>query len=155
VAGHDEAEVAVQLISAFEDASAKEVLGDIAAFKKVWEAKESAERKELKQQARVLASRSNGHRVVCPSCGSQALVNGEAVSPTKVALEDDVVVERFDVLPSRFECSACGLKIYGLSRLTAAGLGERFTHKSYSDPAEYYAPDDDWSIYEEDNNEPY
>lgn len=152
--GSDEADVAEALITAYEDASAKEVHSDIKAFKKVWKAKDDKEKKEASKQAAVWATRILGHRVSCPACASKALVFGEAVSPTKVTLEDDVVVERYDVLPSRFECIACELKIFGLSRLTAAGLGERYSHKSYSDPAEYYAPEEDWSVYEEDNNEP-
>ena len=41
------------------------------------------------------------------------------------------------------------------NRLSAADLGERYALKSYADPAEYYAPEEDWSAYEDDNNEPY
>jgi hypothetical protein len=35
------------------------------------------------------------------------------------------------------------------------GLGDRYSNKSYSDPAEYYAIEPDGSMYEEDNNEPW
>lgn len=152
--GEEEAEVANKLIAAYEDASAKEVLGEIEAFKQVWDAKDEDYKKTGIQQAAVWARRDQGHRLDCPACKSVALVFGDAVSPANVTLEDDLVVERFDVLPSRFECVACGLKISGLSRLTAAGLGDRYSNKSYSDPAEYYAIEPDWSMYEEDNNEP-
>lgn len=153
--GEEEAEVANKLIVAYADASAKEVLGEIEAFKRDWDARNEEEKQTHLQQALLWAQRNQGHRLDCPACRSVALAFGDAVSPANVTLEDDLVVERFDVLPSHFECIACGLKISGLSRLTAAGLGDRYSKKSYSDPAEYYAIEPDWSMYEEDNNEPW
>jgi hypothetical protein len=153
--GEEEAEVANKMIAAYEDESAKEVLGDIEAFKKVWGQKEENDKKTALQQAQVWASRSYGHRQNCPACKTVALVFGDPVTPASVTLEEGLIVERYEVLPSRFECVACGLKISGLSRLTAAGLGERFTNKSYSEPTEYYAVEPEWYPYEEDNNEPF
>ncbi len=50
---------------------------------------------------------------------------------------------------------ACRLKIHGLSRLTAVGnnLANRFKNTSTYDAAEYYAKEDDYAYYEDDNNE--
>jgi hypothetical protein len=42
------------------------------------------------------------------------------------------------MLPSAFECVACGLKIAGLSKLSACGLGDAFTATTTLTPAEYF-----------------
>ncbi|KAB2678416.1 MULTISPECIES: hypothetical protein [Hyphomicrobiales] len=151
--GEDEAEVARKLIDAAADESAKAVRGDVEAHKKVWNAKPEHERTTLQTQASVWASRQNGHRVDCPSCASTALVLGEPVSAPTQKLDDDEIIETQEYLPTHFECVACGLKIAGLSKLAAVGLSDRYKKKQTYDAAEYYAPADDWSGYEDDNNE--
>jgi hypothetical protein len=95
-----------------------------------------------------------GHRVVCPACQSVALVNGEPISVPNQKLEDDQIVETQQHLPSNFQCIACSLKILGLSRLSAVNLGDRYTKTETYDAAEYYAPQDDYAGYDDDNNEP-
>jgi hypothetical protein len=50
-----------------------------------------------------------------------------------------MIVQRQSVLPGKFECIACGLQIVGLSRLTAIGLGDRFTSTTRYSPAEFYS----------------
>jgi len=42
------------------------------------------------------------------------------------------------MLPSAFECVACGLKIAGLSKLSACGLGDGFIATSTLSPAEFF-----------------
>ena len=64
------------------------------------------------------------------------------------------MVETQQYLPSKFECVACQLKISGLSPLTACGLGDTFTATFTYELADYYAPNDDYAGYEDDNNEP-
>ena len=66
----------------------------------------------------------------------------------------DLIIETQDYLPVKFECIACKLKISGLSQLSACGLGNVFKHTSTYDAANYYAPQDDYDGYEDDNNEP-
>lgn len=151
--GNDEASVAEKLIAAAADDSAKAVKGDIEAHKKVWLAKTEAERTTAVSQASVWATRQTGHRVKCPSCGSQSLVVGEPVSPSMQRLEDGEIIETQEFLPNQFECIACSLKITGLSRLTVGGLSDRYKKTQTYDAAEYYAPEDDYYEYEEDNNE--
>ena len=151
--GEDEAEVAKKLIDAADDESAKAVKGDVEAHKKVWNAKLDDDRSTLQTQAAVWATRQNGHRVDCPSCGSAALVLGESVSAPTQKLDDDEIIETQEYLPTHFECVACGLKIAGLSRLAVVGLSDRYKKTQTYDAAEYYAPADDWSNYEDDNNE--
>lgn len=151
--GTDEAKAAQKMIAAAADESAKAVKGDVDAHKKVWLAKPANERKTLGDQALVWANRANGHRVTCPACGSQALVIGEPVStPTQKLIEGEII-ETQEYLPSHFQCVACGLKISGLSRLAAVEIGDRYKKTVRYDAAEYYAPQDEYEGYEEDNNE--
>jgi hypothetical protein len=152
--GKDEANVAMQLISAAADDSAKAVKGEVDAHKKVWKAKSEKERTTLLAQASIRATRQAGHRVDCPACASPALIFGEPVSAPVQSLRDGEITEKQEYLPNLFECIACGLKISGLSRLTVVGLGDRYKKTQVYDAAEYYAPQDDYFGYDEDNNEP-
>ena len=151
--GMEEANVAEKLIAAAADKSAKAVKGDVDAHMKVWLAKNEKEREKLQLQAEVWANRQAGHRVMCPACASQALVVGEPVSSPVQKLDDDQIVETQEFLPNQFECVACGLKIGGLSRLSAVGLGDQYKKTVTYDAAEYYAPNDDYAEFEDDNNE--
>ncbi len=152
--GKDEANVAMQLISAAADDSAKAVKGEVDAHRKVWEAKSEKERTTLLAQASLRATRQAGHRVDCPACASPALIFGEPVSAPVQSLRDGEITEKQEYLPNLFECIACSLKISGLSRLTVVGLGDRYKKTQIYDAAEYYAPQDDYFGYDEDNNEP-
>lgn len=151
--GVEESKVADQIIAAAADETAKAVKGDVGAHQRVWLGKDETERNTLAAQAAVWATRQVGHRVVCPACSSQALVNGDPVAAPVQKLEGDVIVETQDHLPDRFQCIACALKIAGLSRLAVVGLGDRYKKTQTYDPAEYYAPQDEWAGYEDDNNE--
>lgn len=152
--GIDEAEVAQKMIAAAADDSAKAVKGEVVAHRKVWLAKPEEERSSLTSQAKVWAARYAGHRIECPACRSQALVVGEPVAAPSQKLNDGEITETQEYLPNQFECIACGLKIAGLSRLTVVGLGDRYKKTLVYDAAEYYAPEDDYYGYEDDNNEP-
>ncbi len=152
--GKEEAKTAWALIDAAKDEGAKAVAGDIDAHRKVWEGKSELERQQLAGQAALWANRQDGHRVQCPACRSNALVWGEPVGASARKLEEDDIVERQEHLPSRFECVACGLKVAGLGRLTAANLADRYTNTQTYDAAQYYADQaDEWARYEDDNNE--
>lgn len=152
--GEDETKVARELIDAAADESAKAVKAEVEAHKRVWLAKGEQERSKLSAQASVWASRQAGHRVHCPACASQALVAGGPVSAPIQRLSDGEITETQEHLPNQFECIACGLRILGLSRLTVVGLGDRYKKTQVYNAAEYYAPDDDYAGYEDDNNEP-
>ena len=152
--GVEEAALAQQMISASKDESAKSVVKAIAAHKTVWESKDLAEQKKLVQQASALATRNAGHRVICPACGSDALVMGNPISQPIRKLTEDLIIESQEYLPARFECFACQLKITGLSQLSACKLGATFKSTSTYDAAEYYATEDDYRGYDDDNNEP-
>ena len=152
--GHDEAKVAIKQISAAKDDAAKVVMSAIKAHKTVWDGKDDEVREKLGAQAAVWATRYSGHVVECPACSSKAVVVGEPIAPPKKSIEDDEITETQIFLPSRFECVACGLKISGLSQLSACGLGDTYKKTSTYDAAEYYKPDDEHPDWEDDNNEP-
>lgn len=152
--GEDEAKVAKKLIAAAADDSAKAVKGEVQAHKNVWLAKSEDERGTLSMQAAVWATRQAGHRLECPACASQSLVVGEPVAAAVQRLFDGEITETQEYLPNQFECIACGLKIAGLSRLAVVGLSDRYKKTFIYDAAEYYAPEDDYAGYEDDNNEP-
>lgn len=153
--GPEEAEVAERQIAAKADAGAQAVRGDIAAHKRVWDGKDDSERSRERLAAALWARKQVGHRVSCPACGCRALVMGDPVTGPKIEVKDDFVVETRYHLPAQFECVACDLKINGLSKLTAANLGGRYKRTTTYDPAEYWAPDDSFPDFEDDNNEPF
>lgn len=154
VFGGAEAKLAAKIISASKDESSKAVAKAVNAHKVVWDSKSETERTTLRAQADVWATRQGGHRVVCPSCGNKSLVNGDPIAAPIRKLDEDFIVETQEFLPARFECVACGLKISGLSQLSAVDLGATFKSTSTYSAADYYAPEDDYGGYEDDNNEP-
>ncbi len=127
-----------EMIDSLEDAAAKSVQQDISAHSKVWSNKEDKDKETASTQAATWASRHKGHRVECPSCGSQALLYGTASGPVSTNVGDDEVVQRQTMLPSSFECVACGLKITGYSKLSACGLGNAFSEKTIYTAAEFF-----------------
>lgn len=126
------------MIESLEDAAAKAVHQDISAHSKVWANKSDAGRKRATGQAATWARRQTGHRVTCPACNSPALVQGTPSGPVTTKVDGDDVIQRQAVLPASFECIACGLRISGLSKLAAAGLGDAFTGKSVYTAAEFF-----------------
>ena len=153
--GDDAAELASKLIDAAADDAAKAVSGKIKSHKNVWDEKEDTEKETLIKQAKLWATKHIGHRIDCPACGSVAILQGESISAPTTTLKDDIIIEKQQYLPNKFECIACGLKITGLSFLGKAGLADVFINKNEYAAAEYYAPEEDWSQYEDDNNEPF
>jgi hypothetical protein len=154
--GPAETKIAEKLIEALEDESAKAVIKSIYEHKALWEAKLPGEATKLANQASNWATRFDGHRVSCPACGNDALLTGNPIAAPHVKLDDDVIIETQEYLPSKFECIACQLKIVSLSQLSASNLGLPFTKTVTYDPSEYYAPEDQHDEYwgfEEDNNE--
>ena len=125
-------------IAAMLDTAAKSVGQEIEAHKKIWEQKGSEDQKRAREQAVAWATRHVGHRVTCPACASPAIVQGSAHGPVTTLTEEDQVVQKQTMLPSSFECIACGLKISGLSKLSACGLGDAFTATSAFSPAEFF-----------------
>lgn len=156
VFGDDEAQTASTLIAANKDDASKSVKSTINAHKTIWEEKPADEREKLAAHSEATASRADGHRAKCPSCSSVALLHGSSAGAESSGYKDGVIFIRQPMLPSAFECKACGLKIVGYSKLNACGLGGTFTSTSYRDPVEYFEDEfrDHYSGLDDDNNEP-
>lgn len=131
-------ERALEMIASLDDAAAKAVDQDKKAHEKVWLNKSEKERNTAILQATAWATRHAGHRVSCPSCTSPAILHGSPSGPVSTAVGDDEVIQRQTMLPSSFECIACGLKIAGYSKLSACGLGDAFSSTTTYTAAEFF-----------------
>lgn len=151
-----------KMVNEHREKAGKTVMKDINSHKTVWEKKSDKNRKIAKTRARFWSRRQKGHRVNCPSCNSAALIQGSPFGEVKTEIIEDEVTQRQSQFPSSFECIACGLKITGLSKLSACGLGGAYIGKWTSPVAEYfnlYTEEDleevrnEWGVYEPDFNE--
>lgn len=138
---------AIAMIESLQDAAAKAVNQDIKAHAKVWENKTEDERNNAILQATTWATRHTGHRTECPSCNSPALLQGSPSGEVTTSLDEDEIVQKQTMLPSSFECIACGLKVSGYSKLSACGLGDAFSEKTTYTAAEFF------ELYTEDDLE--
>lgn len=156
VFGREGAATAREYIAALRDETAKAVKGTINAHKTVWDQKTDEERSIAASQAETASLRHYGHRVVCPACGSRALIQGKAAGEAKLTVDEDGIHERQVMKPEAFYCLACGLKILGYSKLLAAGLGSTFVSTSHYDAIDFFNIDvaeKYRNIMEDDNNE--
>lgn len=130
----------------------EEVIGKtkslIAAHKKVFDNKLDGDQERLKIDAQKnsdkLAYRGY-HRVNCPACGSTATVIGEPYGKEHVDTKQNEIIVRQSILPTRFQCDACELKINGYSALNAAEISNHYTRRITYSPEEYFDminPDD-------------
>lgn len=131
-------ERALEMIASLDDAAAKAVDQDIKAHATVWSNKSEEERNSATLQATAWATRHAGHRVSCLSCTSPAILHGSPSGPVSTSVGDDEVIQRQTMLPSAFECIACGLKIAGYSKLSACGLGDAFSSTTTYTAAEFF-----------------
>ena len=116
----------------------EEVIRTITDYRRKWSAKTKVEKKTALSQATSWARQTSGHRTDCPSCDSPALLKGSPTGSVSTTVDDDEIVQKQKQLPSSFECIACGLRISGLSRLSACGLGDAFSETTYYTPEEYF-----------------
>lgn len=131
---------------------AEEILGKtkskIAAHHKVFEGKEEKEMIRLKDEAQKNSDRLSSlghHRVVCPSCDCTATIIGNPFGKDNVEHGDGEIIVRQSVLPTKFNCNACELKLNGYNVLSAAGIGNHYTRRTIYTPEEFYEminPDD-------------
>ncbi len=126
------------LVDSLEDAAAKAVAQDINAHAKVWSNKGETDKETALLQATTWATRHSGHRVECPSCKAPALLQGNPTGAVTTEIQEDEVIQRQTMLPSAFECIACGLKISGFSKLSACNLGDAFSGKTIYSAAEFF-----------------
>jgi hypothetical protein len=134
----DDPKTAENMIASLQDIAAKAVAQDIEAHKEIWQKKKPDEREASLARAVGRATRRAGHRTKCPACGSPALIRGSSHGVVTTEVGEDVIVQRQMMLPSSFECVACHLKISGLSKLSACGLGDAFTATSTVSAADFF-----------------
>ena len=140
--GEEEAMFAEEMLAENRANVKKEVLGAIAANKRVFEAKQPDERLAAKVKAEELGqelSTQRHHRVTCPACGCTATVQGRAFGKEHVTHEESgQIVVKQAVSPTEFSCSACGLTLASYAQLETAGLGDPYTRKTTYSAEEYY-----------------
>ncbi len=78
---------------------------------------------------------------------------GPPISEPIRKLDGDLIVETQQHLPAKFECVACQLKISGLAQLSVYDLGTPYKSTSTYDAADYFASDDQYPGFDDDNNE--
>jgi len=134
----DNPKAAEELIASLQDRAAKAVQQDIEAHKQIWKGKSPEERAASLAQATSWAGRHAGHRTSCPACNSPSLLRGSSHGAVTTEVGDDLVVQKQTMVPSSFECIACTLRISGLSKLSACGLGDAFTATSRWSVADFF-----------------
>ena len=148
--GDDEAQVAASVLAEAEREVRQRVESEIGAYRRVFEDRPQEERSELAAKAEEMVQglvERRHHKVECPSCRSCATTEGDAFGGAFVSHDDaeNEIVVRQAVLPRRFSCPACGLKLEGYAELAAANLGNQYTRTTRYFPEEYFElinPDD-------------
>jgi transcription elongation factor Elf1 len=139
--GKEQAGIAAEILKQSKDSVQIRVSVSIANHKKAFEVKAPDERETLTEAARKQTAKlvyERHHKVSCPACGSDAVVEGDAFGSEKLDHEDDEIVVRQSVSPRIFNCFACGLKLSGYAELDAADLGGTYTRRTTLSPEEYY-----------------
>jgi len=139
--GEEEAKTAENIIKGMNGELLTKVKGLIAAFAKVFGEHEESDqarlRDESKKQAEIL-SHQHHHRVTCPACKCDATVQGDTYGLEQIEHKDSEIIVRQSVLPTKFSCTACGMKLSGYGELTAANVADHFTHRTHYSPEQYY-----------------
>ena len=139
--GPEEARVADEVLAQRDEKLVSEVKGRIAAYARVFRDKDAETRSALQQEATERGeqlSHQGHHRVNCPACSCVATVQGQVHGGEQVQLVDRTVITRETVIPNKFGCDACGLKLSSYAALQIAGLAEHFTRRTEYTPEEYY-----------------
>ena len=150
--GGDAARTARRLIKATESNVKGTVLREIARRRAAFEDLDRNVQSELRAES-ALKARANvlgrrlAERIRCPACASFGVSWGQRVRSGEPIAEEDTVVIRTVVLPTRFECYACELRLGSHPRVHFAGIGDQFTVNEYTEPSDYYglyqpAPED-------------
>ena len=139
--GEEEAQSALDIIKALDGEVTNKVKSRIAAFSKVFHEKDKKEQARLKavseQQGEVLCHRQH-HRVECPACKCTATVQGDTYGREQVENQEDEIIVRQSVIPTKFICTTCTLKLDGYAELIAANVADHFTHRLHYTPEEFY-----------------
>lgn len=131
-------ELAEKMIASLNEEAAKSVSQDIEKHREEWRKTEEQFRRTAIEKAAIWATRNAGHRTKCPSCESPALIRGSGHGSVSTEISNETIVQKQLMLPSAFECIACGLEISGFSKLLACGLGDEFNSTTTFSPEEFF-----------------
>jgi hypothetical protein len=141
--GADAAKTARRLIRATESNVKGTVLREIALRRAAFERLDPSVQAELRAEA-ALKARANvlgrglAQRIRCPACASFGASWGQRVRSGEPIAEEDTVVIRTVVLPTRFACYVCELRFSSYPQLHFAGIGDQFTVNEYTEPSDFY-----------------
>jgi hypothetical protein len=139
--GAEEAKTAEQIIQEVESEVTSKVKSKIAAYVKVFGEKSTDEQQVLRIEAEKQSEKLSHqlhHRVLCPACKCNATVQGDIYGREQIENKEDEIVVRRSVIPTKFTCVACDLKLTGYGELLVANVADHFTHRIHYTPAEYY-----------------
>jgi hypothetical protein len=141
--GGDAAKTARSLIKAADSDVRGKVLSEIARRRAAFDELDPDDQAEKQRDARLRAQgtvlgRTLAQRIRCPACTSFAASWGQRVRSSEPIAEEDTVVIRTVVLPTRFLCYACELRLNTHPQLHFAGIGDQFTVNEYTEPSDFY-----------------
>jgi hypothetical protein len=141
--GEEEAAAAHAMIDAAENkvvGAVKQRIGDARkAFKKLTKGQQSDATSRAERRVHTRAfSWTFPYFVGCPACGASGLMQGKAITTSAPRMDDEGILVDTAVLPSSFDCLACGLTLGGYAELHAADLGGQYSVSRYFDPMEYF-----------------
>jgi hypothetical protein len=139
--GAEQARIANDILQQSKEGVEGRVKASIAAYKRVFEARPTPDRQAAAEAAAVQTVKlvtERHHKVSCPSCRSDATVEGDPFGPERLDHENGDIVVRQSVSPRVFSCKACGLKLTGYVELDVADLGGTYTRRTTFSPEDYY-----------------
>jgi len=159
--GGDEARVARKMIRAAQSDVRSKVLSEIASRRAEFDALEPGNQEAMRSDSRLRAQanalgRPLSRRLRCPACSAYGLQVGQRVRAAEPVADADSILIRTVVLPTRFQCYSCGLRLGSHAEVHFAGLGDQYTTTAHLEPTEFYgleyAPDE-WDYGDEYFNE--
>lgn len=137
----EEADHAKLLISELTASVEQNTRDKINLHKKLFLLKEQEEKEELMQESEVSGtqlSTMGHHRIPCPACECTATVTGNPFGTGRTISSGDEIIEKQEMIPDIFRCSACGLKLLGVATLFSAGVGQHYYKTVKYEPHIYY-----------------
>lgn len=139
--GAEKAKAAQLILKETETKVIEKTKSLIDAHEKVFEAKSEEEINQLIEEAEKqgeILSHNKHHKVKCPACSCVATVTGDVYGKDLIEHGDYEIIVKQTVIPTKFCCLDCGLKLTGYGQLSTAGAGDHYTHRTNYTPEEYY-----------------
>lgn len=144
--GQEEADIAIEMIDAFNEKLKTEVLGRISKFSDVFKALETSEIEERtvglkkKNQSYIFKEKLfNKYRFIeCPSCKNEAILIGKFISQSEPKVKEDSIQVNHNILPIGLKCFCCSLKLNNSGEMAQTNFGGQFSIEESIEPLEYY-----------------